>query len=122
MKFLGTRINTGFFLVISIFLALVYFRWLLPFPHVANDLHVTFPESLLAQASIPFTWGSEGAVGMGEFSVFSSWNWPIRILFGFLGYLGVSHNALAAYFSEPRHSVDGIIRTALRRGTNDRGL
>jgi len=99
MKFLGTRINIGFFLVIFIFLALVYFRWLLPFPHVANDLHVTFPESLLAQVSIPFTWGGEGAVGMGEFGVFGIWNWPIKVLFGLIGYLGVSHNALNQYFA-----------------------
>lgn len=91
--------HTGLFLLGIIFLLLVYFRWFLPFPHVASDLHVTFREELLGQMSPPSTWGSEGAVGLGEFSVFSIWNWPVEFIFGLFGNLGLSHNILNQYFA-----------------------
>lgn len=84
-------------LIISVFL--VYWRWFLPFPHVANDLHVSYTRELESHLNIPFVWNGEGAVGMGESSVFSVWNWPVEALFGLLGNLGLSHNVLNQYLA-----------------------
>lgn len=77
----------------------VYWRWFLPFPHVASDLHVTFQEELEAQVSLPYVWGGSGAVGMGEPAALGIWNWPVEIVTGLLGRIGFAHNTINQYFA-----------------------
>ena len=66
----------------------------MPWPHVANDLHVTFLENVREQFNIPFAWGSQGTTGLGEYSVSFLWSWPVHLIFGLFSFLGVSHNLL----------------------------
>lgn len=81
----------AFFLII----ALVFWRLIAPFPHVANDLHFLYPAGLEANFSLPVTFNDfEVGNGLGERTIFSMWFWPVRTTFAILGKLGISFTYL----------------------------
>lgn len=88
-----------FFALLILTIFIVYWRVFLPHLHVANDLHATYQDELKAQLTLPYLWSNEGAVGLGEFSAFGIWNWPIEVLFGLFGIFGFSHSFLNQYFA-----------------------
>lgn len=79
----------------------VFWRFFLPGPHVATDLHHTFNQDLISQFSQPSTWGSAGAVGLGEYAVGVLWAWPIHLIFGLFGRFGFSHDFLMKIIGLP---------------------
>lgn len=68
---------------------IVFWQWLLPGVRVANDLPAVSHESLVAQFDLPQTWQDRGD-GLGEYSVFTLWSWPMTFLSGFLAKLGIT--------------------------------
>ena len=79
-------------------LILVYLPLLIPSVRVANDLHFAFKEEAVSRFSLPFVWGASGAVGMGEYAVSVLWNWPLGLVFGLFGKLGIPFEILLILF------------------------
>ncbi|MFH1863980.1 MAG: hypothetical protein ABIJ85_03710, partial [bacterium] len=78
-------------LVFFLIMALVFWRLIAPFPHVANDLHFLYPAGLEANFSLPTTFSDfEVGNGLGERTIFSMWFWPVRTAFAILGKFGIS--------------------------------
>jgi hypothetical protein len=75
---------------VFVLLLIVFWQWLLPGPRVANDLPLVSHESLLNQFDIPRAWQDRGAEGLGEYTVFTLWSWPVTFLSGLLAKLGTS--------------------------------
>ena len=86
----------------------VFWRFFLPGPHVATDLHLAFNQDLISQFSLPSTWGSAGAVGLGEYAVGVLWAWPVHVIFGLLGKLGLSHDLLMKTLGLPPILLIGV--------------
>src|SRR5690554_4954770 len=82
--------NKKYFLLFVLVIAFVYHRWFMSWPNVATDLHLLSIEEMIEQYALPSTWGTSGAVGLGEYKVPVLWNWPVGALFGYLGTLGLS--------------------------------
>lgn len=85
-------------LLALVLLVLVYMPVLLPTVKVANDLHYATTPDLLSNFSLPQTWGSGGAVGMGEYAVSVLWNWPINFFFSLWAKVGVPFQVTLSLF------------------------
>lgn len=76
-------------------LLLVYFRWFIPGPHVATDLHFTSLSQRASQLSLPSTWDSSSQ-GLGGYGVGLLWNWPEQLIFASLSHIGIPENLSVA--------------------------
>lgn len=82
--------NKLFLLLLICFLMIVYGRWFLPGPRVANDYSYVSDSILKSSMHIPFVWSEMGAEGIGEYSSFFLWGWPLTFIIGILANLGLS--------------------------------
>lgn len=81
----------GKFLVIVLLLLLsaVYWRWFLPGPKVANDFPIVSGSLLKSSMNLPFVWSESGAEGLGEYSTFFLWSWPMSFIAGIFANIGL---------------------------------
>lgn len=68
----------------------VFWQWWLPGSRVANDFSIVSRHSLKSFMSLPQTWSVKGTEGLGEYTVFTLWSWPLNFLQGLLANLNVS--------------------------------
>ena len=78
-----------FFILIFVLLAFVYWKWWTPGPRVANDFPIVTIASLQEQFDLPRIWSAKGAEGLGEYTVFTLWSWPMNVSSAMLANLGV---------------------------------
>lgn len=84
---------TGYLKVIFVIcIACVYFRLVLPFPHVSGDLNYSYSEEVVDQLKVPQIWGIRGAEGLGENATFILWGWPLTFLYSFVTTISSSYN------------------------------
>lgn len=76
------------FLLIFI-LFLVYWKWFLPGSRVASDFPIISNATLKAYLDIPRVWSENGAEGLGEYSVFTLWSYPLNLISGVLSNIGL---------------------------------
>ena len=108
-------------LVILSFIFLIlftYWRWLLPFPNVANDLHTRYHLNLYSQLTLPQTWFNDDASGFGENHTAVLWTWPVNYFFGLLGSVGITYTFLIKLFLVAAITVGyiGVFRLVKRSG------
>ncbi len=75
-------------------LLVVYWGWWLPGPRVANDYPNTSQDTLNSLMDLPRAWSSRYSEGMGEYSVFTLWSWPISFLSGLLANGGLNFDLI----------------------------
>ena len=82
----------GKFLVIVLLLILsvIYWQWFLPGPKVASDFPIVSDSLLKSSMNFPYVWLENGADGLGEYSTFFLWSWPMSFIFGILAKAGLS--------------------------------
>ncbi|MDD5415780.1 MAG: hypothetical protein PHE48_02100 [Candidatus Daviesbacteria bacterium] len=82
----------GKFVVIVLLLLLfvVYWQWFLPGLKVANDFPIVSESLLKSSINFPYAWSENGAEGLGEYSTFFLWSWPLSFLWGILANTGLS--------------------------------
>ncbi len=82
---------TGKFLVLVLLLLLfaVYWQWFLPGPKVANDFPIVSTNLLKSYMNFPYVW-SENGDGLGEYSTFFLWSWPLSFISGIFANVGLS--------------------------------
>lgn len=87
------RGRLAFFLLVLI-LAGVYWQWFLPGPKVASDFSITYDDFLKSMVDFPRTWTEKGAEGLGEYTAFFGWSYPLSFISGIFGFLGLSFDIL----------------------------
>jgi len=78
-------------------LMIICFQWLLPGIRVAIDFPRASEALLKYSMNLPFVWSETGAEGIGEYSSFFLWNWPLSFTVGILANLGLSFIFLEKY-------------------------
>ena len=79
-------------------LSFVYWQWFLPGPRVANDFPFVSKSDISEQFDLPQVWQSRGSVGMGEFSTFTMWSWPLNFVVGAFAKIGFGFNLIERIF------------------------
>ncbi|TSC87767.1 MAG: Uncharacterized protein G01um10147_453 [Microgenomates group bacterium Gr01-1014_7] len=84
------------FLVIILLLLLVtvYWQWFLPGARVANDFPIISESLLKSSMNLPFVWSESGAEGLGEYSTFFLWSWPLSFIAGILANIGLGFSII----------------------------
>jgi len=77
-------------LILIFALLLVYGSFLIGGVRVANDFPFVSRENLIEGFSLPQTWSSRTAEGLGEYVVSTLWAWPVDFLYGLGGKLNFS--------------------------------
>lgn len=80
-------------LLISIF-SFVFWNWFLPGPRVSVDFPLVSERSLKSFLDIPRVWSDYGAEGLGVYSVYTIWSWPMMFISSLLTYLGIGFELL----------------------------
>src|SRR3989338_9438813 len=78
-------------------LMIICFQWLLPGIRVAIDFPRASEALMKYSMNLPFVWSETGAEGIGEYSSFFLWNWPLSFTVGILANLGLSFIFLEKY-------------------------
>lgn len=81
--------NNFFIVIFLLVIAFIYNAWWFPGVRVANDYPIISTENLKSLLDIPRTWTERGSVGLGEYTVFTLWSWPLNLLSGTLANLGI---------------------------------
>ena len=79
---------------LAIILIVVYWQWFLPGPKVANDYPMISTSLLKSLMNIPYVWLEGGAEGLGEYSTFFLWAWPLSFMSGILANLNLSFSVI----------------------------
>ena len=85
-KVMGKRFST--FLLITL-LVIIYWRWFLPGPGVANDLPSVSDSLLKSFMDLPWVWLEKPSEGLGEYTIFTLWSYPLNFLSGVLANIGL---------------------------------
>ncbi len=80
-------------LLILMLFAVFWIFWL-PGPRVSTDFSRIMETSLKKQMDYPQTWINWGTEGLGEYTVFTLWSYPLSLLMGILANLGLSFNLI----------------------------
>ncbi|OGE42624.1 hypothetical protein A3B45_00245 [Candidatus Daviesbacteria bacterium RIFCSPLOWO2_01_FULL_39_12] len=81
------RSKLSILLLILIF-AGIFGPWFLTELRVANDFPLVSKPSLDSMMDIPFVWSEGGAEGLGEYTAFFLWAYPLTFFSGFLSQIG----------------------------------
>ncbi len=81
-------------IVIVTLLFAVYWQWFLPGVKVANDFPIVSESLLKSSMNFPYVWSESGAEGLGEYSTFFLWSWPLSLIAGILANVGLSFNVI----------------------------
>lgn len=84
--------------LLGFILFLVYWQWFLPGPKVANDFPMISKELLNSMTDLSRTWSEKGAEGLGEYSAFFLWSWPLSFISGVLSNIGITFSVLEKIF------------------------
>lgn len=76
----------------------VYWQFFLPGPRVAVDFPLVSKSQLLSGLDWPRVWSENGAEGIGEYSAFFLWSWPLNIISGFLSRFNITFAVLEKVF------------------------
>ncbi len=76
----------------------IYWRFFLPGPRVATDFPLVSDNQLKSMIDFPRIWSEGGAEGLGEYSAFFLWAWPLSFISGVLANLGVTFQFLEKFF------------------------
>ncbi len=76
-------------LILAIFLIFIYWKWWLPGPRVANDFSFTSNSLLKSLADFPYVWMEKASEGLGEYTIFTLWSYPLNFISGVLANLGL---------------------------------
>src|SRR3989338_6393805 len=76
-------------LLLIVILSIVFWNWFLPGPRVANDFPIVSDSLLKSSMNFPFVWSENGAEGLGEYSAFFLWSWPLSFISGILANAGL---------------------------------
>jgi hypothetical protein len=74
--------------------SIIYWRWWIPGPRVATDYPYVSSSYLREQFDIPRVWQEKSAEGLGEYTIFTLWSWPMSFLFGLFANLGLNFSTL----------------------------
>ena len=75
-------------------MAIVYWQWFLPGPKVANDYPIISTNLLKSLMDFPYVWLEGGAEGLGEYSAFFLWSWPLSFITGVLANFDLGFNVV----------------------------
>ncbi|RJR28748.1 hypothetical protein C4564_04200 [Candidatus Microgenomates bacterium] len=90
MKLLKAKNSIIIFVIVGLVVAPVLFGGV----RVANDYPVVSTEDLISRFGVPQTWTNTGAVGLGEYSVSTLWNWPVNFAYGLLAQMGFAFSQI----------------------------
>lgn len=92
-----TKIN---FMILFLLLLIfgIYWKFFLPGPRVAIDFPLVSDNQLKSMIDLPRVWSEGGAEGLGEYSIFFLWSWPLGFITGILSNLGVTFPILEKFF------------------------
>lgn len=76
------------FLLITI-LVIIYWRWFLPGLRVANDFPSVSDSLLKTFMDLPYVWLEKPSEGLGEYTIFTLWSYPLNFLSGVLANLSL---------------------------------
>src|SRR3989344_3386490 len=79
-------------------LSLLYWQWFMPGPGEAKDFPLVSQTDFTEQFDLPRVWQSRGSVGMGEFSTFTMWSWPLNFVVGAFAKIGFDFNIIERVF------------------------
>lgn len=79
------RLTVAFVLV----LLFAYSIWWIPGVRIANDYPLVSENVLKSFLDVPRTWTERGAVGLGEYTVFTLWSWPLNFLSAIFANVGM---------------------------------
>ena len=82
--------NRYLYFLLSLLLILVYWSWFIPGPRVAIDYPFISKSFLEYYFSVPFVWTEAGAEGLGQYSTFFLWGWPLSFLISIGALVGFS--------------------------------
>ncbi len=77
-------------IILLLLLFAIYWQWFLPGPKVANDFPIVSESLLKSSINFPYAWLENGAEGLGEYSIFFLWSWPLSFISGILANAGLS--------------------------------
>lgn len=83
-----------YFLLLLVLLSLIFWGWWTPGEKASQDLPYVSQESLKSLFSLPFVWSEYGSEGLGQYTVFTLWSWPLNLLSGLLAHLGFNFSAI----------------------------
>lgn len=78
------------FLLLILLVFFVFWIWWIPGPRAANDFSFISSDWIKLQFDLPRVWSERGAEGLGEYSIFTLWSYPINLLFGILSNFGLN--------------------------------
>ena len=92
-----TKMNFMIFFLLLLLLG-VYWKFFLPGPRVATDFPLVLDNQLKFMVDLPRVWSEGGAEGLGEYSIFFLWAWPLSFTTGILSSLGITFSVLEKFF------------------------
>ncbi|MBI2600217.1 hypothetical protein HYW43_04850 [Candidatus Daviesbacteria bacterium] len=75
-------------LLLTCVFSFIFWTWFLPGPRVAVDYPLVSETALKSFFDIPRVWLDFGAEGLGEYSVYTIWSWPMMFISAVLIHLG----------------------------------
>ena len=85
------------FIVLTVTLIVIYWQWFVPGVRVANDFPVVSKDVLDSSLDFPYAWLEKGAEGLGEYSSFFLWGWPLNFISGVFSKVGLSFAILERF-------------------------
>jgi hypothetical protein len=92
--FLNILANNKLYTLLIVLLTLVYWQGWIGGVRVATDFPVVSLSDLKNQLNFPYVWFSRGSIGLGGYSVFTLWSWPMDFVAGILSNLGFNFGIL----------------------------
>jgi len=86
------------FIFLLILLAVMFWQWWIPGEKAAQDLPYISISSLKSLFNPPFVWSEYGSEGLGQYSVFTLWSWPLNLISGFLANIGLNFTAVSRFY------------------------
>jgi hypothetical protein len=90
--------NRKLLFILIIIVSAVFWYWWWPGIKVGPDFPIVSNEVLKSQFNFPFLWTEKYADGLGEYSLFGLWSYPLNLLVGFLANLGLGFEVLEKMF------------------------